>query len=54
MYKGLESDVIILFLEKTKKVIPSNWDIADKYVGTTRARSFLIIYEFPDPEIDFL
>ncbi|MCY7385840.1 MAG: hypothetical protein LH628_25395, partial [Microcoleus sp. CAN_BIN18] len=53
MYKGLESDVIILFFEKTKKVIPSNWDIADKYVGTTRARSFLIIYEFPDPEIDF-
>lgn len=53
MYKGLESDVILLFLEKTKTLIPSNWDIANKYIGATRARSFLAIYESPDPEIDF-
>ncbi|MFB2876956.1 NERD domain-containing protein [Floridanema aerugineum] len=53
MYKGLESDVIILFFEKPQKFIPSNWNIADKYIGITRARSFLIIYESPDPEIDF-
>lgn len=53
MYKGLESDVIILFLEKTKTLIPSNWEIANKYVGATRARSFLVIYESPDPDIDF-
>lgn len=53
MYKGLESDVIILFFEKTKTLIPSNWDIANKYIGATRARSFLVIYESPDPEIDF-
>ncbi|HAA32408.1 MAG TPA: hypothetical protein DCE56_37805 [Cyanobacteria bacterium UBA8553] len=53
MYKGLESDVIVLFFEKTKTLIPNNWDIANKYVGATRARSFLIIYESPDPEIDF-
>lgn len=53
MYKGLESDVIMLFFEKTKKVIASNWDIADKYVGATRAKSFLVIYEPPDLDIDF-
>lgn len=53
MYKGLESDIIILFFEKTKTLIPSNWDIANKYIGATRARSFLTIYELPDPEIDF-
>jgi hypothetical protein len=53
MYKGLESDIIILLFEKTKTLIPSNWDIANKYVGATRAKSFLIIYESPDIEIDF-
>lgn len=53
MYKGLESDIIILFFEKTKTLIPNSWDIANKYVGATRARSFLVIYESPDPEIDF-
>lgn len=53
MYKGLESDVIILLFEKSKTLIPSNWDIANKYVGATRAKSFLIIYESPDLEIDF-
>jgi Nuclease-related domain len=53
MYKGLESDVIILVFEKEKKLIPSNWDIADKYVGATRAKSFLVIYEPPDRDIDF-
>ncbi|MFH7025315.1 MAG: NERD domain-containing protein [Heteroscytonema crispum UTEX LB 1556] len=53
MYKGLESDVIILLFEKNKTLIPSNWDIANKYVGATRAKSFLIIYESPDLEIDF-
>lgn len=53
MYKGLESDVVILFFEKTKTLIPSNWDIANKYIGATRAKSFLIIYETPDQEIDF-
>ncbi|MDZ8189974.1 MAG: nuclease-related domain-containing protein [Nostoc sp. ChiSLP02] len=53
MYKGLESDVIILFFEKIKTLIPSKWDIANKYIGATRAKSFLIIYETPDPEIDF-
>lgn len=53
MYKGLESDVVMLFFEKTKKVIASNWDIADKYIGVTRAKSFLVIYERPDLDIDF-
>ena len=53
MYKGLESDVIMLFLEKEKKLIPSNWDIADRYVGATRAKSFLVVYEPPDRDIDF-
>ncbi|MTJ53909.1 AAA family ATPase [Anabaena sp. UHCC 0253] len=53
MFKGLENDVIIAFFEKTKTLIPSNWDITNKYIGATRARSLLIIYEFPDPEIDF-
>jgi hypothetical protein len=53
MYKGLESDVIILFLEKDKKTIPDPWDITNIYIGVTRAMSFLIIYEAPDPEIDF-
>ena len=53
MYKGLESDVIMLFFEKEKKLILSNWDIADRYVGTTRAKSFLVIYEPPDRDIDF-
>jgi hypothetical protein len=53
MYKGLESDVIFLFFEKTKILIPNNWDIANKYVGATRARSFLVIYESPEPDIDF-
>ena len=53
MYKGLESDVIILFFENEKKLIPSNWDIANRYVGGTRAKSFLVIYEPPDRDIDF-
>jgi hypothetical protein len=53
MYKGLESDVIMLFFEKEKKLIPSNWDIADRYVGATRAKSFLVVYEPPDVDIDF-
>lgn len=53
MYKGLESDIIILLFEKPKTLIPSNWDIANKYVGATRARSYLIIYESPDLDIDF-
>ncbi|MBE9186217.1 NERD domain-containing protein [Microcoleus sp. LEGE 07076] len=53
MYKGLESDVIVLVFEKEKKLIPSNWDIADRYVGATRAKSFLVIYEPPDQDIDF-
>jgi hypothetical protein len=53
MYKGLESDVIMLFFEKEKKLIPSNWDIADRYVGATRAKSFLVVYEPPDRDIDF-
>lgn len=52
-YKGLESDIIILCFEKPKTLIPSNWDIANRYIGATRARSLLIIYESPDPEIDF-
>ncbi|MEH2265080.1 nuclease-related domain-containing protein [Nostoc sp.] len=53
MYKGLENDIILLLFEKPKTLIPSNWDIANKYVGATRAKSFLIIYESPDIEIDF-
>ncbi|MGB3205730.1 MAG: NERD domain-containing protein [Crinalium sp.] len=53
MYKGLESDIIFLFFEKHKTLIPSNWEIANKYVGATRARSLLHIYESPDLEIDF-
>lgn len=53
MYKGLESDVIMLFFEKEKKLIPSNWDIADRYVGATRAKSFLVVYEPPDRDMDF-
>ena len=53
MYKGLESDVVLLILEKTKTLIPSIFDIANSYIGITRAKSFLIIYESPEPEIDF-
>jgi DNA helicase IV len=53
MYKGLESDVIMLFFEKEKNLILSNWDIADRYVGATRAKSLLVIYEPPDLDIDF-
>jgi len=53
MYKGLESDVIMLFFEKEKKLIPSDWDIANRYVGATRAKSFLVIYEPPDRDINF-
>jgi DNA helicase IV len=53
MYKGLESDIIFLVFEKTKTLIPNNWDIANKYVGATRAKSLLVIYDSPDPEIDF-
>ena len=53
MYKGLESDVIILFFEKEKKSVLSDWDIANRYVGATRAKSFLVIYEPPDRDIDF-
>ena len=53
MYKGLESDVIMLIFEKPKKVVLSNWDIADRYVGATRAKSFLVVYEPPDRDIDF-
>ncbi|MEG4623413.1 NERD domain-containing protein [Microcoleus sp. w1-18aA5] len=53
MYKGLESDVIMLFFEKEKNLILSNWDIADRYVGSTRAKSLLVIYEPPDRDIDF-
>lgn len=53
MYKGLESDVIVLFFEKEKKSVLSDWDIANRYVGATRAKSFLVIYEPPDRDIDF-
>ena len=53
IYKGLENDIVILCFEKQKTLIPSNWDIANRYIGTTRARSLLIIYESPDPDIDF-
>jgi hypothetical protein len=53
MYKGLESDVIMLFFEKQKKVVLSNWDMANRYVGATRAKSFLVVYEPPDRDIDF-
>ena len=53
MYKGLESDVIVLFFEKEKKSALSDWDIANRYVGATRAKSFLVIYEPPDRDIDF-
>ncbi|NQE35402.1 nuclease-related domain-containing DEAD/DEAH box helicase [Microcoleus asticus] len=53
MYKGLESDVIMLFFEKEKNLILSNWEIADRYVGATRAKSLLVIYEPPDRDIDF-
>ncbi|WP_414755479.1 AAA family ATPase [Anabaena sp. CCY 9910] len=53
MYKGLENDIILLLFEKEKSLIPSNWDIANKYVGATRAKSLLIVYESPDLEIDF-
>ncbi len=53
MYKGLESDVIVLVFEKEKKWVLSNWDIVDRYVGATRAKSFLVIYEPPDQDIDF-
>lgn len=53
MYKGLESDVIILFLEKQKTLVPSKWDIANRYIGATRAKSLLIIYESPNPKMDF-
>jgi hypothetical protein len=53
IYKGLENDIVILCFEKQKTLIPSNWDIANRYIGVTRARSLLIIYESPDPDIDF-
>ena len=53
MYKGLESDVIVLFFEKEKKSVLSDWDIANRYVGATRAKSLLVIYEPPDRDIDF-
>jgi hypothetical protein len=53
IYKGLENDIVILCFEKQKTLIPSNWDIANRYTGTTRARSLLIIYKSPDPDIDF-
>ncbi|MHC5746690.1 MAG: nuclease-related domain-containing DEAD/DEAH box helicase [Nostoc sp.] len=53
MYKGLENDIVIILFEKPKTLIPSNWDIANKYVGATRAKSFLIIYDSPDLDIDF-
>ncbi len=52
-YKGLENDIILLVFEKPKTLVPNNWDIANKYIGATRARSYLIVYEPPDPEIDF-
>lgn len=52
-YKGLENDIILLIFEKPKTLVPSNWDIANKYIGATRAKSYLIVYEAPDPEIDF-
>lgn len=53
MYKGLESDVIVLVFEKQKKWVLSDWDIVDRYVGATRAKSFLVIYEPPEQDIDF-
>lgn len=53
IYKGLENDIVILCFEKQKTLIPSNWDIANRYIGATRARSLLIIYESPDPDINF-
>ena len=53
MYKGLESDVIVLVFEKQNKLVLSDWDIVDRYVGATRAKSFLIIYEPPEQDIDF-
>jgi len=53
MYKGLESDVIVLVFEKQKKCVLSDWDIVDRYVGATRAKSFLVIYEPPEQDIDF-
>ena len=52
-YKGLENDIILLVFEKPKTLVPNNWDIANKYIGATRAKSYLIVYESPDPEIDF-
>ena len=52
-YKGLENDIILLIFEKPKTLIPNNWDIANRYIGATRAKSYLIVYESPDPEIDF-
>ncbi len=53
MYKGLESDVILLVFEKPKKWVFSDWDIVDRYVRATRAKSFLVIYEPPEQDIDF-
>lgn len=52
-YKGLENDIILLIFEKPKTLVPNNWDIANKYIGATRAKSYLIVYESPDPDIDF-
>lgn len=52
-YKGLENDIILLVFEKPKTLVPNNFDIANKYIGATRAKSYLIVYESPDPEIDF-
>lgn len=53
IYKGLESDIVILIFEKPKTLIPNIFDIANRYVGATRAKNALIVCETPDPEIDF-
>lgn len=53
IYKGLESDIVILLLEISKKLIPTKWEITNKYIGATRAKSLLIVNETPDPEINF-
>ena len=53
VYKGLENDIVLLVFEKPKTLVPNNWDIANRYIGATRAKSYLIVYESPDPEIDF-
>ena len=53
VYKGLENDIVLLIFEKAKTLVPNNWDIANRYIGATRAKSYLVVYESPDPEIDF-